>query len=126
MSERIITGALLIVAIIHLLPLSGFAGVSRLSSLYGVEISDPNLEILMRHRSILFGVLGALFIYAAFQPPLQLIALIAGFVSVLSFFYLAYSVSGFNDAIQRVVIADVIALVALLIAAFFYLFQKGS
>ena len=126
MLERIITGALLVVAIIHLLPISGFAGASKLSSLYGIEIDTPNLEILLRHRAMLFGILGVFFAYAAFHAHLQPLALIAGFISVLSFFYLAYSVGEFNQAIQKVVVADVIALVALLIAAGLYLYQDSA
>ena len=68
MLDRTITGALLIVGIIHLLPMTGYLGASKLSALYNITIDDPNLEILMRHRAVLFGVLGSLFIYAAFQP----------------------------------------------------------
>ena len=59
MVERAISGLLLVVAVIHLLPIAGFVGVDRLGSLYGIEITDRNLEIMMRHRAILFGILGA-------------------------------------------------------------------
>lgn len=125
MSDRIITVALLIVAVIHLLPISGYLGISRLSSLYAINISDPNLEILMRHRAMLFGILGGLFAYAAFQTKLQPFALLAGFVSVLSFFYLSYTVGGFNQAIKKIVIADIVAFAALAVAASVYLYQQS-
>ena len=68
MCERIITGLMLVVAVIHLLPISGFFGVERLATLYEIEITDSNLEILMRHRAILFGILGGFLAYAAFTP----------------------------------------------------------
>jgi len=68
MYERAITGLMLVVALIHLLPISGFFGVERLTSLYDVEISGANMEILMRHRAILFGILGGFLAYAAFRP----------------------------------------------------------
>ena len=123
MLEKIITAALLIVSIIHLMPIVGFFGVNKLSSLYSITITDPNLEILMRHRAILFGILGALFAYSAFQAKLQPFALCMGFASVLSFFYLSYTVVGFNDAIRKVVIADVIALIALVVASGLYLWK---
>ena len=125
MLERVITAALLVVSVIHLLPITGFFGASKLSQLYGIDIADPNLEILMRHRAILFGILGVLFAYAAFQPKLQPLAFMIGFASVLSFFYLSYSVGGFNDAIRKVVIADIVALLALLIATTVYYYQKA-
>jgi len=111
---------LTVVGIIHLLPLTGVLGVPRLQALYGVTITDPNLEILMRHRAVLFGILGAFLIYAAFRPGLQLAALIAGAVSVISFLVIAGTVGGYNAGIARVVTADIVAVVCLLIGAFAY------
>ena len=35
MVERAISGLMLVVAVIHLLPITGFFGVDRLASLYG-------------------------------------------------------------------------------------------
>jgi len=124
MLDRVITAALLIVSVIHLLPIVGLVGGDKLSSLYGVSISDPNLEILMRHRAVLFTIIAALLTYAAFQPKLQPFALLVGFASVLSFFYLAYSVGDFNNSIRKVVIVDVVALVALVIASGAHLYQR--
>ena len=125
MSERIITGLLLVVAVIHLLPISGFFGSDRLSALYGVDITNSNLQILMRHRAVLFGILGAFFAYSAFKPHLQPIAFIAAFVSLVSFFFLSFSVGEFNEAIRKVVIADVVASICLGLAVILYL-SKGD
>jgi hypothetical protein len=113
MNERIITGLMLIVAVIHLLPISGFFGIDRLSSLYGIDITDGNLEILMRHRAMLFGILGGFIAYAAFNPVMQPVAFVAAFISIASFFFLSFSVGDFNDSIRKVVIADIVATVAL-------------
>jgi hypothetical protein len=116
----ILSAMLTVVGIIHLLPLTGVLSVSRLQELYGVTITDPNLEILMRHRAVLFGVLGAFLIYAAFRPGLQLAALIAGAVSVISFLVIAGMIGGYNAGIARVVTADIVAVVCLLIGALAY------
>ena len=43
------------------------------------------------------------------------VAFIAGFVTVLSFLYLAWSVGGYNVQVRRVVVADVVALVLLIV-----------
>lgn len=87
--EKIVTGLLIVVGIIHLLSLSGVLGAERLSSLYGIIFDEANLEILMRHRAVLFGLLGAFLVYAAFKTELQPLAFIAGLVSVISFIGIA-------------------------------------
>lgn len=113
----LVSTMLVAVGIIHLLPLSGVLGGARLGALYGVPIDDPNLAILMRHRAVLFGLLGAFLIYAAFRPSLQLMALLAGSISVGSFIYLAWSVGGYNPQLATVFKADLVALACLLIGA---------
>jgi hypothetical protein len=80
----------------------------------------------MRHRAVLFGLLGAFLVYAAFRPELQAIALVAGFVSVVSFLAIAWSVGGYNAAIGRVVTADLVALACLIIAAVALWSQRGA
>ncbi len=113
----VVCAMLLVVALIHLMPLVGVLGGTYLSALYGVSMDEPNLAIVMRHRAVLFGLLGAFLAYAAFREELQLLAFVAGFVSVLAFLYLAWATGGVNAPLQRVVVADVIALVCLVIGA---------
>jgi len=113
----LVSATLVIVAIIHLLPVVGVLGVGRLEALYGVAVDEPNLAILMRHRAVLFGLVGALIMYAAFSPQYQAIAFAAGFVSVLSFFVLVWSAGSTNPQIHRVVVADFVAMVCLVIGS---------
>ena len=126
MIEKTIAGLLLLVGIIHLLPVSGVLGSERLTALYGVSLSDPNLLILMRHRAVLFGLLGLFMVYAAFKPSLQPLAFLAGFLSVASFMVIAWSVGGYNESIRKVVIADVVAIVALGIAGVLYVLSRNQ
>ncbi len=113
----VVAAMLVIVGVIHVLPLSGVLGAERLTALYGVSVGDPNLAILMRHRAVLFGLLGLFFVVAAFRRSMQPAAFIAGFVSVLSFLFLAGLVGSYNEQIGRVFVADIVALVCLLIGA---------
>jgi hypothetical protein len=106
----------IIIGIIHLMPLTGALGGEYLSGLYGLTFADPNLQILMRHRAVLFGLLGIFFIFAAFQHTYQPLAFIAGFISVLSYLGLALSIGGYNAELGRVFYADVIALGCLVVA----------
>ncbi|OLU16484.1 phosphopantetheine adenylyltransferase [Pseudomonas sp. PA1(2017)] len=119
--SKLIGFLLLVVGIIHLLPLAGVLGGERLNALYGLSFAEPNLHILMRHRAVLFGLLGALLIAAALLPGLRSIALVGGLVSVLSFLLLAWSEAAYNEALRRVVIADWIALACLLVALILHL-----
>ena len=111
----LVSAMLVIVGIIHLLPLSGVLSESRLTVLYGIPFDEPNLEILMRHRAVLFGLVGALLIAAAFRPALRTVAFSAGLASVISFLYLAWTVGGYNAQLGRVYVADIIALACLVI-----------
>jgi hypothetical protein len=113
--RHVVAGMLLVVGAIHLLPLSGALGVERLASLYGVIVGEPNLALLMRHRAVLFGLLGAFMIWSAFKPAWHRPALSAGLVSVASFLLLAALVGELNPQVERVVIADAVALVCLLV-----------
>ena len=113
----LVSASLILAGIIHLLPLSGLLGAERLAALYGLDFSEPSLAILMRHRAVLFGLLGAFLMFAAFRPSLQPLAFIAAFVSVVSFLLLAWSSGGYNAQIGRVMTADLVALVALVSGA---------
>jgi hypothetical protein len=108
---------LLVAAAIHVPPLWGVLGARRLTDLYGLDFVDPSLVILMRHRAVLFGMLAAFLIFAAFRPALQPMAVVGGLVSVVTFLWLAWSVGGYNAAVARLVTADLVALVALVVAA---------
>lgn len=115
---RYVVSAMLVIAgVIHLLPLSGVLGSERLASLYGLPFNEPNLAILMRHRAVLFGLIGSFLLFSAFQPVLQSIAIVGGIISVVSFLYLAWTVGSYNSQIRRVFLADVIVLICLVVGA---------
>lgn len=105
--------ALLVAGIIHLLPVPGVLGPATLTRLYGIEVHDPNLAILLQHRALLFGVLGALMLAAVVLPGLRVTALAVGLCSAASFIVVALMVGGYNPAIGRVVVADAVASVLL-------------
>ena len=111
--SKLIAVLLLVAGAIHLLTLIGVLGGERLNALYGIALDEPNLQILMRHRAVLFGLLGALLVAAAFVPTLRGAALVGGLVSVLAFLLLAWNTTVYNEALRRVVVADWIALACL-------------
>ena len=87
--------------------------MSTLARLYGIEVNDPNTAILLQHRALLFGVLGVLMLSAIALPWLRVTALAVALFSAASFIAVAIAVGGYNPAIGRVVVADIVASVLL-------------
>jgi hypothetical protein len=123
--RHVVPIVLLLVAAIHAVPLLGVVSAARLSSAYGISIDDPTLEILMRHRAVLFGILAAFLIFAAFQPQLHRVALVAAFVSAGSFVLLAQSVGGYNAPLATVVWMDVVAVALVVVGGVVHVLSPG-
>jgi hypothetical protein len=99
----------MVAALVNLAPVSGVFSVERLETLYGITLEDPNLIILMRHRAILFGIVGVLLAVSAFRPSLRPIGVAAGLVSMLSFIAINYLVGDFNEELRRAGLIDLVA-----------------
>ena len=117
MLNRITIACLTLAGVIHLLPLPGLLGAGQLRRLYGIAVDDPNTAILLQHRAVLFGLLGVLLIAAAFRPELRAVALVAGLMSTVSFLVIAWGVGGYNAPVARVIAADIVAVLLLMVAA---------
>ena len=113
--EVVIALGLALAGAIHLLPLPGLLGAAMLERLYGVAIEDPAVVLLLRHRALLFGLLGVGLVVAIARRAWRGPMLVAGLISAGGFLLLAWPLE-LGAALQRVVIADVIALLALSIA----------
>ncbi len=118
------SASLLVVGLIHLIPVTGAFSAERLASLYGVVHTEPDLVILMRHRAVLFGLLGMFLVYAAARPSAQPLAFGAGFVSVVSFLFLCWSTTSYNAHIARVVAVDVFAFGCLIVGSAAYIYTR--
>lgn len=124
--RHFIAATLLAGGLIHLLPLVGVLGTERLATLYGVPVQDPNSAILMRHRAVLFGLIGGLMVLAIFKPALQPVAFGVGLLSVSSFLYLAWSVGHYNAQLSRIVAVDLLALGVLVAGALAWAWAESA
>lgn len=122
--NKLLAAILWVVALIHLLPTYGALGTNQLTALYGIPIDDPNLEILMRHRAVLFGLVGSLLVAAIYRPGLRGAAILIGLGSLTSFLWLAVVQGGYNAQLARVVAIDVVALGLLLGGSVIHLRQR--
>jgi hypothetical protein len=114
--QILIMGGFLVAAIINLLPLMGVVGVPQLERMYGVAIEGNDLAVLMRHRAILFGVVGALLATAAFVPSFRWAAIFAGMLSMVSFLVFQALEGQTNAELGRVALVDYVGIAALAIA----------
>lgn len=105
--ERLLAAALFAAGLVHLLPLSGVLGAERLYALYGLRAETPDMLLLLRHRAVLFGILGTAFIAAAFLPTWRVPAAVAALASMLAFIALALLGEPVNAALRRVLWVDV-------------------
>ena len=112
----IVSSILFVVSVIHLLPVVGVLGSGSLTKLYGVSFSDSNTEILLRHRAVLFSIIGLFLLLSVFKTEYQPIAICMGLISVASFLLLAWSIEGLNSEISRIVKVDWVALALLIVA----------
>lgn len=101
-----LAAALLAASLIHLLPAVGISA-ARLTALYGVVPPDPTTRLLLRHRAVMFAVLGVGFAGAAFVPMLRVPAALLALVTMLAFVWLARG-EAHGPAIRRVVRVDVV------------------
>lgn len=114
MSSKFILLALLVTGIINALPVIGLLSAAKMQSLYGTTITDPNLLMLMRHRALLFGLLGGYVLLSIFIPAWRLPAMTLALLSMLGFIALAFVPPGHNAPIRRVAMVDIGVCLALI------------
>jgi hypothetical protein len=117
--------AFCIVSLIHLLPLIGVTGRAALQKAYGIPVESPDLQLLLQHRAVLFGLLGLACLIAAFNAPWRPAVWCAAMISTCSFMLLAWLAPSYNAAIARVVWFDFIAIAMLLLVGAVHLFRKN-
>lgn len=114
--EKLVVAMLAIAGLIKLAPIAGVLGAQRMERFYGISIDGSGLEVLMRHRALLLGLVGALLLAAIFKREWRVPALAAGLVSALGFLALGWPVGELSAALRKVFYMDVVATGALLIA----------
>ena len=114
--HKLVAAVLGVAAAIHVLPSVGVIGEGTLSRLYGADVADPNVVLLLRHRAVLFGLLGVGLAVAALRRAWHAVALAVALVSTATFIALAWATPGRTAQIDRVVLVDVVVVVLLAIA----------
>lgn len=114
--ERTVAALLILVGLINVIPVMGIVSAQRLQSLYGLSTLDPQLTLLLRHRALLFGLLGSLIIVSVFVPALRVASYPLALLSMAGFIVLAPSAASLNPALLGVIRADWLGIVLCLLA----------
>ena len=112
----------LVAAAIDTAPVLGAVSPERMSARYGVALEDPNLEILMRHRAVLFGIVGGLLFACIFHPPLRLAAYATNFTSMAAFVVVTLLVGDYSAEIRSILLVDLVGLASLASACFIHFY----
>ena len=70
----------------------------------------------MRHRALLFGILGGFILFAAFNHQYQVAAMLMAGVSMVGFAVLVLTSEQYNAAIHKVLLVDYVGIGFLLAA----------
>ncbi|MBL8934803.1 MAG: hypothetical protein JNM69_09630 [Archangium sp.] len=106
------------VALLNLVPLVVAIAPRFSTTLYGLPLDQPVLEIVMRHRAVLLGCVGMGLGLAAFREEWWWPALSFALVSKLSFLALCLLHVNELGPLRRVASSDLIALLVLGVAAY--------
>jgi len=114
--ELIFRICLFIAGIINTIPTFLAFLPDKISTSYGIEIPDSNLELLLMHRAVLFGIIGGIMIYSAISKRNYNLAVCIGLISMISFIILLKLSNGeINPELVKVMWMDIIGIIILLI-----------
>ncbi|MFZ4690807.1 MAG: hypothetical protein ACOYLS_16365 [Polymorphobacter sp.] len=107
--------AWLLLAAIHAMPALALFRPALLTRLYGAVPGD-SAYLLLQHRAALFLVVVIVAIWAALDPAVRRLSVVAVGVSMLSFLAL-YADAGRPSALRTIAVADLAGVVPLLFVA---------
>jgi hypothetical protein len=125
--ELVFRITLFIAGLINMLPTLLAFLPDKISKSYGIDIPNSNYELLLRHRAILFGIIGGLMIYSAIVKKHYEIATIVGLISMISFIILYFSIDkGINSELKKVMMIDFVASVILCFGLILFLLRSKT
>lgn len=99
-----------LVGLLNLVPIIGVSGAAGLTALYGIDLGHPSLLVLLRHRAVLLGLVGASLMIAAWHAPWRPLAGLAGLISMASFIGIVWAAPQASAPLWQVAWIDLLAL----------------
>lgn len=116
MASKLYIVLLIAVGLINFVPVLGLISLNKINLAYGLSVSSIDLELLLRHRALMFGIIGGFVLWSVWVPTLQYAALTLAGISMLGFVLLALSLGSVNAELMKIMWADIIGLLLLTIA----------
>ncbi len=107
---------LILVGRINFIPVLGIFSQQNIENAYSIKLASDDLAILMKHRALLFGIIGGFVLYSVFVPSYQTAAMVLVGISMIGFVVLVLQVGEYNQSIFKILIADLVGIVFLLLA----------
>ena len=117
---------LITVGLINFLPVIGVLSAEKLSAAYAVELIGNDIVILMRHRALLFGLVGGFVLYSVWKPSYQSAAMVMAAISMLGFLFFVAAADHYNPSIAKIAFIDLVGLACLAIAAVLKYLSRNS
>ena len=114
--SKLITVCLVIVGLINFVPVLAIISVQQLEEAYSISLLSNDLIILMKHRALLFGILGGYILYSAFIRIHQGPAILMAAISMVGFVVILHYVGDYNESLNKVLIFDYVGLIFLALA----------
>lgn len=114
--NKVVPGLLILVGMINIIPVFGLFSDEAINRAYGLAINDPNLVVLLRHRALLFGLIGGFVLYSIFVPQVQAAALVMSAISMVGYLVLFLLISDTNQQLFTVARFDLFGIVLLIVA----------
>lgn len=107
---------LVLVGLINFVPVVGVLSADKLSQTYSVMLVDNNAIILLRHRALLFGLVGGFVLFSVYAPLYRPAAITMAAISMVGFLVFMFHQGGYNEALYNVMLADIVGIVLLGVA----------
>ena len=117
---------LFISGIVNILPFFLTFLPEKISKSYGIQVLDMNYELLLRHRAVLFGIIGGILIFSSLTKKYYDLSTMVGLVSMVSFIILYFLIGNINMELKKIMLIDVVASLTLFVGAllYFFIFKK--
>jgi len=121
--EALFRISLFIAGGINFLPSLLVFSTEKLSKSYGIKLPNSDLELLLKHRAILFGIVGGLMIYSSITKKHYSMSVTVGLISMVSFILLYLLIGEINDELGTIMVFDLVAILILTIGYLLYRYK---